>query len=69
MDNDVKHADCAATEEALDKYELSFSVHTALPVSSLRKCCVSKLTLLLTCCGGQYLCPQTEAGSICLHHI
>lgn len=31
---------------------------------SLRKRCVSKLTLLLTCFGGQYLCSHTVAGSV-----
>lgn len=31
---------------------------------SLRKRCVSKLTPLLTCFGGQYLCSHTVAGSV-----
>lgn len=58
MDNDVKHPDCAGTEEALDKY-----VQQAV-APTVRKCCVSKLTFLLTCFGGQCLCPQTKAGSV-----
>ena len=57
MDSDGKH------QTVLAQRKRWMNVHTKL-LPQLAGNAVSKLTFLLTCFGGQFLCPQTKVGSV-----